>query len=127
MGSVLRVNPRGLTGRGTTRAEDAQGTPNQSHMSPSILVYEVQLLTTHRSPLTGSKLPEMLTPSWSSTDRGVLNLRLTTSQKCGAVPRRARIFDPWTFESLNSRLESNEEEEALTVDESRGAASLQTC
>ena len=26
--------------RGTTRAEDAQGTPTQSHISPSILVYE---------------------------------------------------------------------------------------
>ena len=30
----------GSTGRGTTRAEDAQGTPTQSHISPSILVYE---------------------------------------------------------------------------------------
>ena len=29
-----------LSGRGTTRAEDAQGTPTQSHISPSILVYE---------------------------------------------------------------------------------------
>ena len=27
-------------GRGTTRAEDAQGTPTQSHILPSILVYE---------------------------------------------------------------------------------------
>ena len=27
-------------GRGTTRAEDARGTPTQSHVSPSILVYE---------------------------------------------------------------------------------------
>ena len=27
-------------GRGTTRAEDAQGTPTQSHISPSILEYE---------------------------------------------------------------------------------------
>jgi len=26
--------------RGTTRAEDAQGTPAQSHISPSMLVYE---------------------------------------------------------------------------------------
>ena len=25
-----------LSGRGTTRAEDAQGTPTQSHMSPSL-------------------------------------------------------------------------------------------
>jgi len=29
-----------IDGRGTTRAEDAQGTPTQSHISPSILVYE---------------------------------------------------------------------------------------
>jgi len=28
------------TGRGTARAEDAQGTPTQSHISPSIQVYE---------------------------------------------------------------------------------------
>ena len=30
----------GVVGRGTARAEDAQGTPTQSHISPSILVYE---------------------------------------------------------------------------------------
>ena len=29
-----------LSGRGAARAEDAQETPNQSHTSPSILVYE---------------------------------------------------------------------------------------
>ena len=29
-----------LSGRVTTRAEDAQGTPTQSHTSPSILVHE---------------------------------------------------------------------------------------
>ena len=29
-----------LSGRGTTRVEDAQGTPTQSHISPSILEYE---------------------------------------------------------------------------------------
>ena len=44
----------------------------------------------------------------------VLDLRTTTSQKCEAVPRRARIQGSWTIVSLNSRLESNrgkEEEE----------------
>ena len=30
----------GLVGGGAARAEDAQGTPTQSHISPSILVYE---------------------------------------------------------------------------------------
>jgi len=29
-----------VSGRGAARAEDAQGTPTQSHVSPSILVYE---------------------------------------------------------------------------------------
>jgi len=29
-----------MSGRGAARAEDAQGTPTQSHISPSILVYE---------------------------------------------------------------------------------------
>ena len=29
-----------LSGRGAARADDAQGTPTQSHRSPSILVYE---------------------------------------------------------------------------------------
>ena len=40
----------------------------------------------------------------------VLNLRTTTSQKCAAVPRRARIEGSYSFVSLNSRLESNKEE-----------------
>ena len=35
----LRVDRGGLW-EGTTRAEDAQGTPTQSRISPSILVYE---------------------------------------------------------------------------------------
>ena len=40
----------------------------------------------------------------------VLDLRTTTWQKCGAVPRRARIEGSQTCVSLNPRLESNEEE-----------------
>ena len=36
----LRVGWLNLSGRGAARAEDAQGTPIQSHISPSILVYE---------------------------------------------------------------------------------------
>ena len=34
------THSRDLSGRGTARAEDAQGTPTQSHISPSIQVYE---------------------------------------------------------------------------------------
>jgi len=45
VGSSGLVIDSGLvgSGRGTTRAEDAQGTPTQSHISPSILVYEDRL------------------------------------------------------------------------------------
>ena len=38
-------------------------------------------------------------------------MRTTTSQKCAAVPRRARIEGSKTFVSPNSRLDSNKEEE----------------
>ena len=41
----------------------------------------------------------------------VLNLRTTTSQRCAAVPRRAHIQGSWICVLLNSRLESNKEEE----------------
>ena len=34
----------GKVGRGTARAEDAQGTPTQSHVSPIILVYEDKVI-----------------------------------------------------------------------------------
>jgi len=34
------IDSRLVGGRGTTRAEDAQGTPTQSHIPQSILVYE---------------------------------------------------------------------------------------
>jgi len=42
-----------VRGRSAARAEDAQGTPTQSHISPSILVYEGGKRTDLRSPLCG--------------------------------------------------------------------------
>ena len=41
--------PQHLSGRGTTRAEDAQGTPTQSHISPSILACEDYTFMVHGS------------------------------------------------------------------------------
>jgi hypothetical protein len=41
---------------------------------------------------------------------GGIDLRTTTSQKYEAVPRRARFQGSKTVVSLNSRLESNQEE-----------------
>ena len=38
----LAIRVEGLGGTGAARAEDAQGTPTQSHISPSILAYEDQ-------------------------------------------------------------------------------------
>ena len=40
MDDRLRVGWLYGSGRGTTRADDAQGTPTQSNISPSILVYK---------------------------------------------------------------------------------------
>ena len=43
-------------------------------------------------------------------DASVLNSRTAASQKCGAVPRRARMQGLQIVVSLNSRLESRQEE-----------------
>ena len=40
--SGLVGHSQDLSGRGAARAEDAQGTPTQSGISPSIIVYEYQ-------------------------------------------------------------------------------------
>ena len=44
-----------LSGRGTTRVEDAQGPPTQSHISPSILVYEDKRIHAPSSPADESE------------------------------------------------------------------------
>jgi len=38
------IDSRDLSGRGAARAKDAQGTPTQSHISPSVLAYEDKLV-----------------------------------------------------------------------------------
>ena len=47
----------------------------------------------------------------SRTSGTVLNVRTNTKQKCGVVPRSARIQGSQTFVWLNTRLESYKEEE----------------
>jgi len=59
------------SGRGTTKAEDAQGTPTQSHISPSILVYEDKLALL--GTLSESALPS---ERMLLTDERVLYLHL---------------------------------------------------
>ena len=56
----------------------------------------------------------LLRSPWSPcsvTNRVETTLRTTTSQKCTAVPRRARVQGSWIFVSPKSRLERNKEEE----------------
>jgi len=48
-----------LSGRGTKRAEDAQGTPTQSHISPIILVYEEKPVVAFR--VSGLRLGSRVT------------------------------------------------------------------
>jgi len=69
----------GSDGRSATRAEDAQGTPTQSHISPSMLVYEENALPGFGVYSTGEGL---------AGSESCLNMWNT---KCEAVPRRARI------------------------------------
>ena len=53
----LRVHSRDLSGRGAARAEDAQGTPTQRHISPSTLVDKDELfpLGSEAEVLAGSR------------------------------------------------------------------------
>jgi len=53
----LRVG-RDLSGRGAVRAEDAQVTPTQSHISPSMLVYEDKIV--ELEPVRSDADPEPL-------------------------------------------------------------------
>ena len=46
-----------ISGRGTTRAEDAQGTPAQSYMSPSLLICEESRRVHVRRYSAGSSAP----------------------------------------------------------------------
>ena len=94
---------------GTAKAKDAQGTPIQSHISPSVLVYEEkngQLdcskhLTTYDlyfrgvGHAAGWQAILKLTCWVCNTNLSTYDLhfdsRTTTSQNCEADPRRARI------------------------------------
>ena len=56
---VTRLEHPILVGMGTARTEDAEGTPTQSHISPSILVYEDMFSQTHMC-IGGSSILERL-------------------------------------------------------------------
>ena len=63
-----------------------------------VYIYRSGVMRQARCPLRALSPPAPADPS-------ILNLRTNTSQKCVAVPRRARIGGSWAFVSLNSRFE----------------------
>ena len=72
-----RIRPSGAnSGRGTARAEDAHGTPTQSHISPSILVYEEK----------GSK------PVWRTNPSQWRRLRSTATNHAGGAAAWRLVF-----------------------------------
>ena len=77
------------------------------HVSPRILG-DQNLVTSPRS--SGEFWNRSIIPREAEGEASLYS-RTITSHKCAAVPRRARIEGSYTFASLNSRLETNEEEE----------------
>ena len=71
--------------KGTARAEDAQGTPTQSRISPGILVYEDKPATVQSTAIWGNLLVRSL------IGKGAEN-RVVRSTVLPKVGRRA----PWT-------------------------------
>ena len=60
------------SGRGTTRADDAQGAPTQSHISPSILVYEEEQMKIKSMRRRRARAHRFREPK--KTERGLDNL-----------------------------------------------------
>ena len=93
------------SGRGTTIAEPAQGTPSQSHISPSILVHEENPERKCEMAATPSQnVRNKLLGDGRDTKR-VLHRNMQRFR--GGLVFKARRL----YVSLNSRLESNKEEE----------------
>ena len=67
-------------------------------------------LKAQRPSGTCNESQEEGTRTGASTAEHQNNLRTTAQQKCGAVPRRARIEGSKIVVSLNAKLESNREE-----------------
>ena len=74
--SAARLRVGWLSGRGTARAEDAQGTPTQSHISPSILVYE-EYTPFPKHLYTSSPQPSPAAPAQTSSSLLLPSLELS--------------------------------------------------
>jgi hypothetical protein len=99
--------------RGAARAEDAQGTPTQSHVSPIILVYEDSGFPLGLNPESNKKIkssnldPKPRTPKpHPSFHQRYLHLHRHVQRLRGGLVFKAHRL----CVSLNSRPESNKEE-----------------
>ena len=102
----------GPLGRGTTRAEDAQGTPTQSHISPSILVimHNKRESAAHRFRAFYVKAVRLLQPdlprgSAFQTGIGTIPVDYTSSLKS----RRINFRSSFPFVCRGRRISSGPE------------------
>ena len=91
------------SGRGATRAEDAQGTPTQSHISPSILVYENE----EKNPLALTPLEARLI----SRERHAEGHEVAISERVGCVGTLGRGGSPEHayYQGRQGKISSNPE------------------
>ena len=76
-----------LAGRGIARAEDAPGTPTQSHTSPSILVYKDKTLYYSVPSVRGDALVD--------SDMNAFEVKIPPSSECGTCKTVKARFWPW--------------------------------
>ena len=108
---LLRPKPSTLiscSGRGTTRAKDAQGTPCQSHLSPSILAYEDYWIPTGEPSTAVHGVSCVATYGVSSMATYVVSSGLHrvdhSSPRRSANPRPSHLFESSHLFGLASHL-----------------------
>ena len=86
------------SGRGATRANDAQGTPTQSHISPSIQAYEESATDPARNCYkltfqTADRLVILITPRWPVCEKWICT-RTSTDVLNQPPPGTNRPYPP---------------------------------
>ena len=90
-------------GRGTTRAEDAQGTPTLSHISPSILVYEEKSVSLSIDPPYGPTVLPTVLPMDYCYSRNPFDARCAASSASVALTDYSQV-DMWGYRLLIRQL-----------------------
>ena len=110
-----------MIGRGTTKAEDAQGTPTQSHISPSMIVYEDKTpkqrarrapdligparYTSIRRQNTQNRARKA--PGRASQKEGQPKVTVVQDKKCTMVQK----LTPWVFRSRSIKKVNSDEKQ----------------